>query len=200
MQATPEELSRKLALPEVKVSLGCGLHAKEPTMGIDPTDQKFKGVGPSETWINQDGCENQFTDVVSTWDSIPLADKCADIVEMGDIVEHLEPWNRDRIWKEWTRIMKIGCKIRVSTPNLHKAAVAYANGDESLELFKQQIYAWGSGPYEHHYVTYTVETLTQLLKDKGFDNIDFSETPGVSGRDKSMGWWLVASAVKTRDI
>mgnify|MGYP001488231076 CR=1 FL=1 len=179
-----EEVKRKLALPFVKMSMGAGLHTMKPL----------------DEWINQDGCANPENDLVCTWDDIPLPDKCIDHMEMGDIIEHLVMWNRDRILKNWFRLIKIGGTIRISTPNLHRTMVDYANGKITLELAIQNIYAWMSTPYEQHYYTYTVETLTKVLQDYGFDKIDFSESPAGTPTDKSMSWWLVCSAVKVKDV
>ena len=175
----------KLKLPQVKVSLGCGLHWKQPF----------------EEWINQDAVENEHTDIVCTWDSIPLPDRCADFIELGDTIEHLRMWKRDAILKEWFRILKVGGKVRISTPNLHRTMVAYANKEITLENAIQNLYAWMTNRYEQHYYTYTQETLRDLLIQYGFKNIDFSESPGVDGNsDKSMSWWLVVSAEKERDV
>lgn len=182
---TVERLKDKLSLPQVKFSVGAGLHTKKPL----------------EEWINQDACINPEIDIVCTWDFIPLPDKCVDVMECGDCIEHLEMWNRDRILREWFRLLKIGGTIRVSTPNLHRTMVAYANNTITLENAIQNIYAWMSGKYEQHYYTYTQETLKKVLEDYGFGNIDFSESPGVDeNTDKSMSWWLVCSAIKIKDI
>src|SRR4051812_14093391 len=178
-------LEEKLALPVVKLSIGAGLHTMKPL----------------DEWVNQDGCANPEIDIVCTWDAIPLPDKCADHLELGDVIEHLPTYNRDRYLKEWFRLLKIGGTIRLSTPNLHRTMVDYANGVMTLENAIQNIYAWMTTPYEYHYLTYTVETLTKVLSDYGFTDIDFSESPGVDNTtDKSMSWWLVCAARKERDV
>ncbi len=177
-------LEEKLALPVVKLSIGAGLHTKKPL----------------DEWINMDGCVNPEIDLVCTFDKIPLPDKCVDVMELGDVIEHLVMWERDKILKEWFRLLKIGGSIRVSTPNLHRTMVDYANGKMDLKLAIQNIYAWMTTPYEQHYYTYTVETLTAVLEEYGFGNIDFAESPGDPNPDRRMSWWLVCHAVKLKDI
>ncbi len=182
---TTERLKEKLSLPQVKISIGAGLHTKKPL----------------EEWINIDGCENPEIDIVCEFADIPLPNECADFCEMGDIVEHVVCWREEEIWKEWNRVVKIGGKVRISTPNLHRCCVEYANGNMGLENLLQNIYAWRTTPYEQHYITYTVESLTALLNKYGYGEVDFTESPGVDGNaDKSMSWWLVCSAVKLKNI
>lgn len=180
-----EEVQIKLNTNPVKVSVGCGLHWMQPF----------------SEWINIDGVENEHTDIVCSWYEIPLPDKCADHLELGDVIEHLEMWNRDRGLKEWFRILKIGGTIRIGTPNLHRVMVDYTNGKLSLKEAIQCLYAWMTNAYEQHYYTYTVDALTQVLEDYGFDNIDFSDSPGVDGNpDKNMAWWISCKATKVRDV
>ncbi len=220
MISSKEEIERKLSLPVVKVSIGCGLHWKQPF----------------EDWINIDGLENDHTDMVCEFGKIDLPDKSVDYLELGDVIEHVELYNRDRILKEWFRILKIGGRVHISTPNMHRAMVEYtlrtifgtdipsglfkvvgsdsygktyqadfalpdSQGANPLVAAKQQIFAWQTTKYESHFDCYTVETLRKVLEDCGFGEIDFSESPGVDqSNDKSMSWWLCCTAKKLKNI
>jgi len=213
-----ENLQRKLELPVVKISLGCGLHWKTPF----------------EEWINIDGLKNDHTDLVCEFGSIPLPDKCADFLELGDTIEHIVPWRRDEILKEWFRIVKIGGKIRIGTPNFHRSMTQYTlhtlfgklmpNGwlditckdsigethsvkyhimgsDVSpLEQARRNIYAWGTNAYEQHYHLYTMETLTEVLEQFGFGDIDFSDSPPQELNDPRNSWWFSLTATKLRNV
>lgn len=181
-QIVKQSVYEKLKLPTVQLSIGAGLHWKRPL----------------ELWINQDGVDNENIDLVSTWEHIPLPDRCVDVMELGDVIEHIRMFERDKILTEWFRMLKVGGSVRISTPNLHRTMVDYANGKLSLELAIQNIFAWMTNEYEYHYYCYTVETLTAVLTEYGFTEIDFSESPGVDGNsDKRMAWWLVCSAKLT---
>lgn len=216
---TVERLKVKLGLPVVKLSIGAGLHWKQPF----------------DEWINHDGLPSEHVDVISEFGSIPLPDKCVDYLELGDVCEHLVKWRQDEIWHEWNRLVKIGGKIHLSTPNMHRAMVEYSlhtmfgkelpagrvvvtaidknNQQYSAEFdlpsrpdstpliaAKQQIYAWQTTAYEQHYDCYTVETMTELLTKYGFTDIDFSESPGVDSNPyKAMSWWICCTAIKKTD-
>ena len=106
---TVERLKDKLSLPVVKLSIGCGLH----------------WMRPLEEWINLDGLSNEHTDIVAEFGDIPLPNECVDVLELGDTIEHLVPWRRDEILKEWFRVLKVGGKVRVGTPNFHRAMTQY---------------------------------------------------------------------------
>lgn len=69
--------------------------------------------------------------------------------------------------------------------------------DNPLQMAKQQIYAWQSNQYEQHYDLYTPASLKTLLEEYGFENIDFSESPGDDfNPGREMAWWIVCSATK----
>jgi len=180
-----ERLKDKLSRPVTKLSIGAGLHWKQPF----------------EEWINHDGLPSEHCDVISEFAELPFEDKTFDEVHFGDVVEHIPSWREREIWTEWNRVMKIGAVMTGSTPNLHRCMVEYAQGKMTLEIAMQNIYAWRTSPYEQHYITYTTDTLTELLKKYGFDEISFENSPGVDGnRDKKMAWWLVWSAKKVKDV
>lgn len=209
---TVERLKDKLALPQVKLSIGAGLHFKD-----------------EKEYINHDGIQNGHIDIVSEFGDIPLPDACIDYLELGDSCEHLPQWRVDEVWTEWTRILKKGAKIRVGTPNFHRNMTVYtlntifgktmpsgwmdisatdAEGNKyetkyhimhlndltPYEYARRNIYAWGTTPYETHYLCYTMETLTELMTKHGFVDIDFSDSPPQELNDPKNSWWFSVHA------
>lgn len=180
-----EKLKDKLSLPVVRLSIGAGLHWKQPF----------------DQWINHDGLPSEHCDVISEFAELPFEDKTFDEVHFGDVVEHVPSYRDSEVWPEWNRVMKIGALMTGSTPNLHRVMMDYASGKLSLELAMQNIYAWRTTPYEQHYITFTVDTLTKLLNKYGFEEVSFEGSPGVDEtKDKNMAWWLVWSAKKVGDV
>lgn len=107
---TTERLKEKLSLPIVKLSICAGLH----------------WMRPFDEWINHDGLPNEHVDLVSEFGDIPLPNECVDILECGDCIEHVVKWRKDEVLKEWFRLLKVGGKIHVQTPNFHSAMIDYA--------------------------------------------------------------------------
>lgn len=203
-----ENLQRKLNLPVVKLSIGCGLHWKTPF----------------DEWINIDGLKNDHTDLVCEFANIPLPDACVDFMELGDVCEHIPQFRIDEVWNEWTRLLKKGAKVRIGTPNFHRTMTQYtlhtifgeelpngwldinctdSNGKihstkyhimgsdvPPLEQARRNIYAWGTNFYEYHFYLYTMETLTELLTKHGFVDIDFSDSPPQELKDPKNAWWF----------
>jgi len=134
---TVERLKDKLSLPEVKLSICAGLHFMKP----------------ENEWINHDGIANEHIDIVSEYADIPLPDACVDYLELGDCCEHALQYRVDEIWTEWTRLLKVGAKVRVGTPNFHSAMTVYAMHTlfgETLPSGWIKINAIDASGKEHH--------------------------------------------------
>lgn len=119
----------------------------------------------------------------------------ADAIYIGQAIEHFNRRTEaPALLRECLRVLKPGGAIRLTTPDLHKLAVAYMNtthGEDHLGRFiKEQpdFYAvslpedqlsyllfGASGPdstnenYEGHHHCYTPRSLGLLLKECGFD-------------------------------
>ncbi len=178
-------LEEKLELPIVKVDVGSGNHNMKK---------------PLDEWIRIDGAGGEFIDLTCDFGEIPLKDKSVDVLWNGDVIEHIPMWQWDKVIGEWNRILKIGGKIAGQSPNLHRVMVDYAAGKLSLTDATNALYGWHDNIWQQHYITFTVETLSEMLKKYGFDNISFPETPGTTSDNPQMSWWLCFEAVKIKDI
>ncbi len=178
-------LEERLALPVVKIDLGCGLsrHEKEFDEYI---------------YIDGDkGDPREPIDIVCNWDNIPLPDKTADVLHSSDTIEHIEIWRATEVLKEWNRIMKIGCYFFGTTPNLDYVCRAYASGRQTLDWTLRNLFGDRAGFHHSHYTIHTVETLTKLLEDHGFGEIRFDV---VGNSDPKEYWWLSFHCKKVKDI
>jgi len=169
----------------VKLDLGSGLNL-------------YKGINNDELeqWIHQDGDKAYHVEIVCDWRDIPLESGVVDEFHSSDTIEHIPPWDKDVILKEWNRIMKIGCKVHLATPNFNFSCIQYATGKMTLQEAQQNLYGDRAGFYHVHYETYTVETLTETLEKYGFGELDFSESPGFPG----TVWWIVVHCKKVRNV
>lgn len=200
-----ERLQQKLALPVIKLDIGSGDHHLKQ---------------PKEEWIHQDGCPGENVDIVCDFSAIPLDSGIVDEAWSGDSIEHIPLWDLDKTMKEWNRVMKVGGVLGGQTPNLHSVMMRYAanvllqkgckitnpdgtpyeTGDMSLRDATLNLYGWHDSPWQQHYVTYTVETITELLEQYGFGEVTFPQTPGATPENPQMSWWLCFSCKKLRDI
>jgi SAM-dependent methyltransferase len=174
-------LADKLALPKVKVDMGCGFIKKT-----------------SEEWVWLDKDERVEADIHCDFSNIPFDDNSVDEIRASDVIEHIPQWRYDEVFKEWSRILKMGGKISGAVPNIHSTMMRYANNELSLSDALGAIYGSGENKFQVHYNGFTVFTLTDLLWKYGFEFVDFSESPG--DVNPHLSWWLVFTGTKNREL
>jgi predicted SAM-dependent methyltransferase len=160
-----------------KLDLACGLNLMKPL----------------EDWIHLDIHEGPHIEIVCDFKYMPLIDKSIDWIHAGDCIEHIENWNLDQTLREWNRVLKIGGVFEGTTPNLDNAIRSYIGGRIDYNWLIQNLY----GDRES-YLLYTAEELNKVLIKYGFDEVDFSGSPGI-GSEYGM-WWLVFKTTKVRDV
>jgi predicted SAM-dependent methyltransferase len=147
-------------------------------------------------WIHQDVSSANGIEIVCEWKKIPLESGIVDICRMGDIIEHIFPDDKDTILKEWNRILKIGAKVHLTTPNFDYSCREYTLGRMTLHEAQQNLYGDRMNQWSIHWGTYTLLTLRETLEKYGFGEIDFSESPG----EKNCPWWIVANFIKINNV
>lgn len=170
----------------VKVDLGCGLL---PYAG--------KNGDEIEQWVHQDAHVGPHIEIVCDWENIPIESGIVDEVYSSNTIEHIKPWRYDQVLGEWNRIMKIGCKVYTTTPNFSWICHLFANGQMGLREAQMNLYGDGLDIFHNHFITFTKETLTEVLTKYGFGDIDFSLSPGDPNIDY---WWLICTFVKIKNL
>ncbi len=167
-------------------------------IGAGDTNKKT----PLEDWIHIDGVYSDHIEIVCDFAEIPLPDSIADEIFSGDTIEHLVPHMIDKSLREWNRITKLGGLFTGRCPNLHSTMVRYTKGELSLQDALGALYGSQDSIWQQHYITYTADTLIELLKRYGFGEIDLTGSPGYDPKTQSPGdsWWLVWSAIKVKNV
>jgi len=128
-------------------------------------------------------------------------DNSVDLIYLGQMIEHLNPvYQTLPFLKECHRMMKPGGVIRITTPDLEILLKAYLNGEmdkfenEQPDFYKAldpgsqlaMIMYGATGPnctwqnYEGHMFLFTKTSMTKVLQDAGFKDIEFYYEPGKS--------------------
>lgn len=170
-----KEVNRKLALPVVKIDLGCGLNRHEKE---------------KNEYIYIDGDEADGIDIVCDWNTIPLPDKCADEVHSSDTLEHFRPWEYDITFKELNRIMKVGGRFWFTTPNRTEVIKRAYEGTCDEEWLRCNLHGHQLGFGHVHYNLFTKQSLKELLEKYGFGDVLFSPIEG----------WIAGECFKKHDI
>lgn len=168
----------------VKVDLGSGLNY-------------YKGINNDEIgqWIHIDGDPAPHVEIVCDWVNIPIESGVVDELHSSETVEHIPPWDHEKTFTEWNRVLKIGGVFFGTTPNFNWSATQYAMGKMDYDTAQANLYGDRAGYHHVHYQTYTKETLTLLLEKYGFGEIDFSGSPGLP----NTAWWLVFTCKKIKN-
>jgi 2-polyprenyl-3-methyl-5-hydroxy-6-metoxy-1,4-benzoquinol methylase len=115
----------------------------------------------------------------------PLADASFDVVWSGETIEHVADTAR---WlSELRRVLRSGGSLILSTPAhgpLRRLGLAL-----SRQRFERHF-----DPRADHLHFYTRRTLSRLLEDFGFEQVEMSEAGGLPGARRA----LLASAVRSR--
>lgn len=177
-------LGVKKLLSEIKLDLGCGIRNRKQ---------------PDSEWIHIDIQDIEGIDLVSDFSDMPLPSDWADKIYAGDTIEHIAPYNMDKVLKEWNRVLKTEGVFNGQTPNLHSTMIRYANKELSFQDAFGALYGSNEHEYQHHYQTFTIDTLRELLIQYGFGEIDFSESP-CSGGDPRNAHWIVWTCKKKSNV
>lgn len=159
----------------MKLDIGCGLHPKHPL----------------SEWVHLDCDEGPHIEMVTDFASIPVDDDQVDEIWIGDVIEHIPVWRQNEVLAEWKRVLRPGGVIAGTTPNLHRRMMQYARNEIDLGWLLQNLYGDRSGLPHQHYILFTPQSLTKLLEDHGFSNVDLSGSPKA---DHGEIEWIVFKA------
>jgi predicted SAM-dependent methyltransferase len=107
--------------------------------------------------------------------SVPFIDNCVDFAYSSHSLEHLPVGRAEHLCREVLRVLKPGGVFRICVPDLEIACQEYASGRKQAAL----ILLFGSTAptyYAAHKWMYDAASLTALLQDAGFVNIERRET------------------------
>lgn len=160
----------------MKLDVGCGLHTKEPL----------------DEWTHLDIDKGPHIEIVADFGDVPLDDNSVDQIHIGDVIEHIPVWRQTEVLAEWKRLLKPGGVLEGNTPNLAHAIHQYVAGEIGLDWLLQNLYGDRAGFQHQHYILFTMASLSKLLTDHGFVDLDLSGSPG----PHTNPWWIVFEARK----
>ncbi len=147
------------------------------------------GYRPLSGWVNLDLVPGQADMIWDIRDGLPFRDQTIEAIFCEHVIEHLTAADGMLFIKECRRVLQCGGVLRLSTPDARKYLFSYVYEDEFL---KQHRFGDGSRlPIDlinqmmrengHHLWVYDVLSLTRLLREAGFQNVQVME----SGSSKS---------------
>jgi len=147
----------------LKIDLGCGEIVKEGYSGLDI--RALPG-----------------TKYVADARRLPLSGESVDELNASYFIEYLPARELKDYLQEWLRVLTPGGRLHIETPNLEavarKLSDALAKDDDSMRVRELTELMYGRQEHSYDYVKriYGKNTLTRILKESGFANVEISST------------------------
>ena len=149
----------------LKLNIGAGLNQKPE----------------SEGWVNIDIVPHVGIQVLLDLevDFLPYKDSSVDEINMQDFIEHISKIRQDVLLRDIFRVMKVGSKIFIQTPDIGVAAKRYCGVLENptsmqcnLDGLELAANLYGGQEYESnfHKWGYDQQSLTNKLEEVGFSS------------------------------
>ena len=118
------------------------------------------------------------------WDiteGLPFQSETVEIIEMYEVLEHLEKDQVSKLLDEFQRLLIDGGMVILSVPDMDELVAKYPEDKEQVIT-----YIYGYGGYQSHKWGYSQDTLKKLFEDKGFKEINVikGELPERKGEAK----------------
>ncbi|MEN9202537.1 MAG: methyltransferase domain-containing protein [Thermostichus sp. DG02_3_bins_51] len=133
------------------------------------------GREPHPDWKILDALPSPYVDYVANAIQLSMfEDESIDQIYASHVVEHFGAAEVRVALADWYRVLKKGGKLFVAVPDLKVLAKLLTKEDlsyEDLAMITSMIYGGQVDEYDFHKMGYTIETLTQLLREVGFNFI-----------------------------
>lgn len=137
---------------DIKLNLGCG---NKPLKGYFNVD------------IGSESCD-------IAWDvrTIPLDDNKVEEIISAHLFEHLSNHEVRNVLKEWRRVLKPGGRLILEMPNIEGLCKLFTESKSKEDRYMLLVCIYGTTfpQYPHRFGWYP-ETLADLLRDSGFEEI-----------------------------
>ncbi len=104
---------------------------------------------------------------------LPFKDNSVDYIWASHIIEHFHYFEAFDVLREWYRVLKVGGKLMIETPNLLSSAKKFVEGNEQdrINLYGHFFAQPWLGPGQVHKFLYTPTQMIWTLERCGYKNI-----------------------------
>lgn len=162
------------------------------------------GCGPKkyDGYINvdiSDAYEPDRIDNACSLDTFNGVEDTVDEIRSEHLFEHIVPWETTQVLVRWKNLLKSGGFVSIEVPDILAAAQRIIEEHERMEwnpdhrfdprLTLFPLYSnpnQRNVPWDRHMWGYSVKTLSQLLKDHGYINIEAAMPRSVAGATRDI--------------
>ncbi|MBF2067134.1 MAG: glycosyltransferase [Calothrix sp. C42_A2020_038] len=148
---------------QLRVNLGCG-HVIIPD------------------YINVDQREMPGVDVVADIKNLPFEEKTISEILISHVVEHFTEFEiKHHILPYWYKLLKDNGKMVVICPDAKSMILEYTKGNYSWEQLRKVTFGGQDYGGNYHYNMFTSESLSKILLECGFKDVNVVETSRMNG-------------------
>jgi ubiquinone/menaquinone biosynthesis C-methylase UbiE len=127
----------------------------------------------SPDYINVDFRELDGIDAVADVRALPFEEGSLAEIASEHLIEHFREYElRTRILPYWHRLLKENGRLRVVCPNWEAILRNFHQGSMSLARMKELTFGGQDYEGDDHFAMYTPVTLTELLAESGFSDVE----------------------------
>ena len=175
------------SLPEPQIVADGGLDALVERSGGVLRVNVGAGEKPLDGYVNTDARELPGIDVVADVRRLPFEDGSLDELCSQHLVEHFRFHElRTVILPYWHRLLAPGGRLRVVCPDLAALVRSAAEADLSMDELAVAIFGLQDYTGDDHLAMYTADSLTEMLLDVGFTDVEVLATGRRNGGTYEM--------------
>lgn len=150
------------------------------------------GCGPIilPGWVNCDLYDSN-ADIKCDVKDLSIFDTgTVDVIYASHIIEHFHYYEAFDVLREWYRVLKVGGKLILETPDMLASCQQFVNGNEQdrINLYGHFFAQPWLGPGQVHKMLYTPTQLHWTLEQCGFKNMKrIIATRYIENKDRNLG-------------
>tara|TARA_R110000796_G_scaffold187972_4_gene304927 strand:+ start:132 stop:674 length:543 start_codon:yes stop_codon:yes gene_type:complete len=159
----------------IKVNMGCG----------------WRNFGSD--WVHIDGGDYDHLDYKSIT-KLEFENNSVDLIYASHVLEYFNRTEAEKVLKEWHRVLKPGCVLRIAVPDFKALSSLYNSEKIRLQNVLGPLY--GQMKMEkkiiYHKTTYDFENISMFLKSLGFSEVkkyDWRKTSHSQFDDHSQAYF-----------
>lgn len=142
-------------------------------------------------YIHVDAVDYPHVDHVATIDNLSfIPDNSVEVIYNCHVLEHFKRKEVERVLHEWFRILKPEGVLRISVPDFAKLSEVYQRYGK-LDMVIGALFGRGDYLYNIHYNVFDFDSLSEVLKKVGFNNVqryDWRKTEHADMDDYSQAY------------
>lgn len=153
---------------QIRLNLGCG-HIPHPDK------------------LNVDRRELPGVDIIASAENLPFQPASVDLIYAAHLLEHFpRRYLLDVLLPYWSSLLKTGGTLQLVVPDAQAMLASHKRGEMSFDTLTEITFGKQDYDGDFHYAMYSPQTLTDLLSEAGFKQIEVLADDRINGDCREM--------------